>query len=92
MVCDVEFYVEEDCKFEELVVVCNQVDGMIYVIKKILEEVEEKVEEGEKEVIEFVIIVLEEVLKGDDKDDIDEKIKVLMEVLVNLVQCFYVEQ
>ncbi|MGC1507101.1 molecular chaperone DnaK [Ketobacter sp. MCCC 1A13808] len=92
MVRDAESHAEEDRKFEELVAARNQADGMIHATKKTLEEAEEKVEEGEKEAIESAITALEEALKGDDKDDIDEKTKALTEASANLAQRLYAEQ
>lgn len=92
MVCDVEVNVEEDCKFEELVVVCNQGDVLVYVICKMIIEVGDKVIVEDKVIIEKVLGELEVVVKGDDKVEIEVKMNVLFQVFILLVQKMYVEQ
>lgn len=78
MVVDVEVNKEVDKKFEELIQVCNQVDGMIYVICKQLEEVGDVLSSDDKVLIEVVVFVLEIVVKGEDKVEIEVKIQELI--------------
>jgi molecular chaperone DnaK len=92
MVRDAESHAEEDRKFEELVTVRNQADGMIHATRKTLEEAADKVEAEEKTAIESAITALEEALKGDDKDDIEAKTKALTEASSGLAQRLYAEQ
>jgi molecular chaperone DnaK len=92
MVVDAESHAEEDRKFEELVTVRNQADGMIHATKKTLEEAGDKVEAEEKTTIEAAITALEDALKGDDKDDIEAKTKALTEASSGLAQRLYSEQ
>ena len=92
MVADAESHAEEDRKFEEMVTVRNQADGMIHATKKTLEEAADKVEEEEKASIESAIAALEEAVKGDDKDDIEAKTKALTDASANLAQRLYAEQ
>ncbi|MBA54797.1 MAG: molecular chaperone DnaK [Pseudomonadales bacterium] len=92
MVRDAESHAEEDRKFEELVTVRNQADGMIHATKKTLEEAADKVQPEEKTAIESAITALEEALKGDDKDDIEAKTKALTEASSGLAQRLYAEQ
>ncbi|WP_267892441.1 molecular chaperone DnaK [Ketobacter alkanivorans] len=92
MVRDAESHAEEDRKFEELVTVRNQADGMIHATKKTLEEAADKVQPDEKTAIEAAITALEEALKGDDKDDIEAKTKALTEASSGLAQRLYAEQ
>ncbi|MEE2730934.1 MAG: molecular chaperone DnaK [Pseudomonadota bacterium] len=92
MVRDAESHAEEDRKFEELVTVRNQADGMIHATKKTLEEAADKVQPEEKTAIESAITALEDALKGDDKDDIEAKTKALTEASSGLAQRLYAEQ
>ena len=92
MVQDAEANAEEDKKFEELVQAKNAADTLIHGCKKTLEESADKVEETEKESIENAISDLEESLKGEDKEDIEEKTKALADASSSLAQRLYAEQ
>ncbi len=86
MVQDAEAHAAEDKKFEEMVQVRNQADGMIHAARKMVTDAADKVEAAEKEAIETAITELEEAIKSDDKDVIDAKIKALTEASGNLVE------
>ena len=88
MVKDAEAHAEEDEKFEALVQTRNMGENLVHSCKKTLEEAGDKAEPEEKEAISE----LEEVLKSDDKDQIDEKIKALSEASASLAQKLYQEQ
>ena len=92
MVKDAEVHAEEDKKFEALVQTRNMGENLVHSCKKTLEEAGDKAEAEEKETIEKGISELEEVLKSDDKDQIDEKIKALSEASASLAQKLYQEQ
>ena len=92
MVQDAEANAEDDKKFEELVQAKNAADTLIHGCKKTLEESADKVEAAEKESIESAISVLEEALKGEDKNDIEEKTKSLADASSSLAQRLYAEQ
>ena len=92
MVKDAEAHAEEDKKFEALVQTRNMGENLVHSCKKTLEEAGDKAEPEEKEAIEKGISELEEVLKSDDKDQIDEKIKALSEASASLAQKLYQEQ
>ena len=92
MVKDAEAHAEEDKKFEALVQARNMGENLVHSCKKTLEEAGDKAEAEEKEAIEKGISELEEVLKSDDKDQIDEKIKALGEASASLAQKLYQEQ
>jgi len=92
MVKDAEVHAEEDKKFEALVQTRNMGENLVHSCKKTLEEAGDKAEATEKEAIEKGISELEEVLKSDDKDQIDEKIKALSEASASLAQKLYQEQ
>ncbi|MBB3142522.1 molecular chaperone DnaK [Halomonas organivorans] len=92
MVQDAEAHADEDKKFEELVQLRNQADGMVHAARKTLEEAGDKATEEEKQAIESAASDLEEALKGDDKDDIQAKLDKLTEASGNLAQKMYAEQ
>jgi len=92
MVKDAEANAEEDRKFEEMVTVRNQADGLIHATRKTLEEVGEKVEAGEKESIEKAIADLEAAIKTDQKDEIEEKTKALSDASAKLAEKLYAEK
>ena len=78
MVKDAEANAEEDQKFEEMITVRNQADGLIHATRKTLEEADDATDE-EKTAIETAIAELEEALKGDDKAAIEAKTQSLTE-------------
>ena len=92
MVQDAEANAEEDKKFEELVQVRNAADTLIHGCKKTLDESADKVEPSEKESIEAAIVDLEEALKTEDKNQIEEKTKSLADASSSLAQRLYAEQ
>ena len=92
MVADAESHAEEDAKFEELVNLRNQADGMVHATRKTVEDAGDKASDEEKEAIETAASELEEALKGDDKEDIEAKLQVLSEASANLAQKLYAEQ
>ena len=92
MVQDAEAHAAEDKKFEEMVQVRNQADGMIHAARKTLADAGDKAEAAEKEAIEKAIAELEVAIKGDDKDTIDAKIEALTEASSGLAQKMYAEE
>ncbi|MFB9145247.1 molecular chaperone DnaK [Halomonas alkalicola] len=92
MVRDAEAHADEDKKFEELVQLRNQADGMVHAARKTVQEAGEHASEDEKQAIESAAKELEEAIKGDDKDDIQAKLDKLTEVSGNLAQKMYAAQ
>ncbi|HLT14853.1 MAG TPA: molecular chaperone DnaK [Marinobacter sp.] len=92
MVRDAEANADEDRKFEELVQVRNQGDGMVHAVRKTLTEAGDKVSDSEKESIEAAIKDLEEALAGSDKEAIEAKTQKLTEVSSELAQKMYADQ
>ena len=92
MVTDAETNADNDKKFEELVNARNTADTLIHGCKKTLEESADKVSDDEKSSIEAAILDLEEALKGDDKDSIEEKTKALTDASSSMAQRLYAEQ
>ncbi|MCE8035898.1 molecular chaperone DnaK [Billgrantia tianxiuensis] len=92
MVRDAEAHADEDKKFEELVALRNQADGMVHAARKTVQEAGEHATDEEKQAIESAASELEEALKGDDKDDIQAKLDKLTEASGNLAQKMYAAQ
>ncbi len=92
MVTEAEANAEEDKIFEEMVQARNSADTLIHSCKKTLEESSDKVEENEKTQIEEAITALEEAMKGEDKQEIEDKTKALAEASSSLAQRLYAEQ
>ena len=92
MIRDAEAHSEEDKKFEELVTLRNQADGLIHGARKAVEDAGDIATDAEKSAIEAAATDLEEALQTDDKDAIEAKIKVLSEASGELAQKMYAEQ
>lgn len=73
MVRDAEEHADEDRKAKQLVDVRNQGEAMIHGVNKSMTELGDKLDEDEKAKIEAAISELEESLKTDDVDVINEK-------------------
>ncbi|CAA3704505.1 Chaperone protein DnaK [Candidatus Portiera aleyrodidarum] len=86
MIQDAESNKEEDKKFEELVQIRNQADGMIHSIRKTSKEIKNK---DEKNKIESLINNLEETLKSDDIKKIKEDLNKLTEEYSKIYQTIY---
>lgn len=86
MIKDAESNKEEDKKFEELVQIRNQSDGMIHTIRKTLKEIKK---EDEKNKLESLINKLEETLKSDDIKKIKDDLNKLTEEYSKIYQKVY---
>ncbi|MDX1705043.1 molecular chaperone DnaK [Pseudidiomarina sp.] len=86
MVRDAEAHAEEDRKFEEMVQVRNQADGLVHATRKQLAEVGDNLEASEKESIESAISELEDAIKANDKDEIEAKQQALIEASGKLME------
>jgi molecular chaperone DnaK len=91
MVQDAESHAEEDRKFEEMVNLRNQADGLVHATRKTLSEAGDKVQAGEKEQIEAAITALEEAMKGDDAAEIEAKMNALSEAASGMAQRMYAD-
>jgi len=92
MVKDAEAHAEDDRKFHELVAARNQADTMVHATRKSMEQLGDKLEAGEKTSIEATIKDLEEAMKGEDKDAIDDKTKTLGEASAKMAERLYAQQ
>ncbi len=79
MVKDAEAHADEDQKFQKLVTSKNMADALIHSTKQTLDELKDEISIDEKSVIETSITDLEKVIKSDNKEDIDTKVKTLSE-------------
>ncbi len=86
MVRDAQANAAEDKKFEELVQARNQADALVHSTRKQLEEVGSDLEKTDKEAIDNALSALEEVLRGEDKDAIEQKQKALFDVSQKLME------
>jgi len=92
MVKDAEAHSEEDRRFEELVSVRNQADGLIHAARKTVKDAGDKATQDDKDKIEAAAKALEDVMKGDDKAAIEARIEALSEASAGLAQKLYAEQ
>ena len=89
MVKDAEAHAEEDRQAKELVEARNLAENLVYSTKKSIDELGDKVEEQEKKDIEAAIADVEEAVKGNDKEVIEEKTRKLTEVAGKLAEKAY---
>ncbi len=89
MIKDAEAHAEEDRIAKELIDTKNMAENMVHATRKSLEELADEVEEQEKTDIEAAIADVEEALKGDSKDAIEEKTKTLTEAAGKLAERAY---
>ena len=92
MVADAEAHEAEDRAFRELVEVRNQGDALVHATEKMLAELGEKVEAGERGRVEAALSELREAVSGDDKGVIETKINALSEASAPIAQKMYAEQ
>jgi len=92
MVKDAEAHAEDDRRFHALVAVRNQADTMIHATRKSMEQLGDKLESNEKTSIEAAIKDLKEVMKGEDKDAIDSKLKTLGDASAKMAERLYAQQ
>src|SRR5687767_306350 len=91
MVKDAEAHADEDKKQLELVTARNQAEALTHSIRKSLTEYGDKLEAAEKEKIEAAVKELEGVMKGEDKDAIEEKVKALANASQKLGEKIYAD-
>ena len=89
MIKDAEANAENDRKFEELVGLRNQADGLIHAARKSISDVGEDATAEEKSATEAAVAELEAALKTDNKEEIQAKINALTEASSGLAQKAY---
>lgn len=86
MVRDAELNAEDDRKFEEMVQVRNQADGLIHSTRKQMEEAGDALSDDDKSGIETAISDLEEAMKENEKDAVEAKSQALIEASAKLME------
>ncbi len=92
MVKDAEAHQAEDKKFHELVGARNQAENLIHSTEKSLKDSNIQVSEDEKSSIDAAIGALQEVLRADDAEAIQEKIAALSELSGKIAERAYAQQ
>ena len=92
MIRDAEAHAEEDKKVTELVHARNHAEGMINATEKSLKDLDGKVEAEEKAAIDKAIEELQAAVKGDNKEEIEEKTNALTELSGKLAERVYAQQ
>ncbi|MBA1438779.1 MAG: molecular chaperone DnaK [Epsilonproteobacteria bacterium] len=94
MVQDAEAHKAEDAKRKELVETRNQADALIAQTEKTMQEMGDKLDDGEKANITAAITALQETLKDENatKEQIEEKVKALTEASHKMAEQMYKEQ
>jgi molecular chaperone DnaK len=91
MVKDAEAHSEEDRRFEEMVSLRNQGDGLVHAARKAVKDAGDKVPQADKDKVEAAAKALEDVLKSEDKSAIEAKIEALTEASAGLAQKLYAQ-
>ena len=89
MVKDAEANAEDDKKFESLVQAKNNADMLVHATRKSISEAGDNLTDEEKNTVEESTTKLEEAIKKDSLDAIEEATKNLNEVLTPLTQKLY---
>ncbi len=89
MVRDAEAHSAEDAKFEEMINLRNQADGLIHGARKAVEDAGDQATQEEKDAIEEACSGLESALQNAEKEEIEAKIQALSEVSAGLAQKMY---
>ncbi|MFC3908531.1 molecular chaperone DnaK [Legionella dresdenensis] len=92
MVKDAQAHAEEDKKFKEMADIRNQADSLIHNTEKSLADLAGEMDENEKKGIESAIAELKEAIKGSDKAQIEDKIKVLSEASGKMAERVYAKK
>ncbi|MBD62710.1 MAG: molecular chaperone DnaK [Gammaproteobacteria bacterium] len=89
MVKDAEANAEDDKKFEDLVQAKNNADMLVHATRKSISEAGDNLSEDEKNSVESFVVKLEEAIKQDSIQAIEDATKNLNEVLTPLTQKLY---
>ncbi|MEO0119238.1 MAG: molecular chaperone DnaK [candidate division WOR-3 bacterium] len=89
MIKEAEMYRDEDRRKKELVETRNKADNLAYTIEKNLKEFGDKISENDKREIEEKLNRLKEVMKGDNKEEIERAIEELQKASYRLAEAMY---
>ena len=92
MIKDAEAHAEEDQKAKEMIDAKNQAEALIHATEKSLVDLADEVQDDEKSQIEAAVKELQETLKGDDKEVIEAKSKLLSDLAGKLAERAYAKQ
>jgi molecular chaperone DnaK len=91
LVKQAEKFADADKKKLELIEVMNQAQTMIHTTRKAMDELGEKASQEERASVEAAVSDLENAVKGENKDDIKNKLDALMKVMTPISQRIYQE-
>jgi molecular chaperone DnaK len=86
MIKDASYHASEDKKQRELIDARNQAESIVHSTKKAINDLGNKVEVNKKLKVESVIKELNELINGNDKDNINKKSQELMKLSESLLQ------
>jgi len=92
MVKDAQSHAEEDKKFREMADLRNQADSLIHSSEKSLTDLAGDLAEDEKSGIETAIAELKDAVKGNDKAQLEDKIKVLSDASGKMAERIYAKK
>ncbi|RAP38661.1 MULTISPECIES: molecular chaperone DnaK [Legionella] len=92
MVKDAQSHAEEDKKFKEMADLRNQADSLIHSSEKSLTDLAGELDDAEKKGIESAIAELKEAVKGNDKEQMEEKLKVLSDASGKMAERVYAKK
>ena len=86
MIKDAESHAEDDRRFEEMVIIRNNAEGLVHDTRKLLSDAGDQITEEERERIEKALAGTEEACKGEDRDAVESAVRELAEASVTLVK------
>lgn len=92
MVKDAKSHAEEDKKFKEMAELRNQADSLIHSCEKSMKDLASELAEDEKKGIETAIAELKEAIQGNDKAQIEDKLKVLSDASAKMAERVYAKK
>ena len=92
MVKDAAAHAEDDKKFKELVELRNQADGLIHSSEKTLKDLDAEMSDEEKQQMQSAISELKDVLKNNDKAEIEAKLSTLTEISGKMAERVYAKK
>ena len=92
MIKDAQSHADEDKKFKEMADLRNQAHSLIHSSQKSIQDLEGELTADEKQGIETAIAELDEAVKGNDKAQIEEKLKVLTNVSSKMAERVYAKK
>ena len=92
MVKDAAAHAEEDKKFKELVELRNQADGLIHSSEKTLKDLDAEMSDEEKTQMQSAISELKDVLKSNDKAEIEAKLSTLTDISGKMAERVYAKK